>query len=287
MVLTAAYYKDGGIYIDVYNGRTSTSSSQQLSSSSPSFTFSDPDATYPDKGEIIEIGHGQTKTINPYVILDDNGVAEGKFAINGEPSVNTLRVKQNIVFDDLGRLNNEGSAGMHFTDGDIIYYGGGIVKHESLGYEQTVPSYEFRSYNTKTGEETAYADIPESGAGAIWGGKPVIVGAQGLYILDGRQWHTAATRTSAALAATVEGDKLYVVTGSMIETYTLGTDGNGNPAANHEGAEEHGEYFGTVNITHDGDGTTWLMDNLMHKAYAVKGGALEATDCTPADTLNP
>ena len=29
------------------------------------------------------------------------------------------------------------------------------------------------------------------------------------------------------------------------------------------------------------------MDDLFHTAYAVKGGALEPTDCAPADSLNP
>lgn len=286
VVLTAAYYKDGGIYVDIYNGRESTSTMQQLASASPAFSFTDPDATTPGKEPITYIKQGQTYTANPYVIFDADGVAEGKFSIAGEKSVNTLRVKQNIVFDDLGELGNEGSAGLHFTDGDIIYYGGGIIEHESLGYEQTTPSYEFRSYNTETGEETAYADIPEGGAGAIWDGKPVIVGAQGLYILDGGQWRTAALRTEKALAATVDDNMLYAVTTSNIETYTLGLDANGNVTATLDGTAEHGEYLGETAVTHDGDGTTWLMDNLMHTAYAVKGGKLEPTVCEKADSLS-
>ena len=107
----------------------------------------------PTKEPIVYIKKGQTYTANPYVVLDGNGVAEGKFSIAGEQSVNTLRVKQNIVFSDLGQLNNEGSAGLHFTDGDIIYYGGGIESSTSLGYQQTTPSYEFRAYETATGTE--------------------------------------------------------------------------------------------------------------------------------------
>lgn len=287
VVLTAAYYKDGGVYVEIYNGRESTSSMQELTIVGSAFSFTDPDATVPVKDPPKYVGQGKYYTFNPYVILDADGVAEGKFAIAGEQSVNTLRVKQDVVFNDLGQLGNEGSAGLHFTDGNVIYYGGGIIKQTDTGYQQTTPSYEFRSYNTVTGEETAYADIPESGAGAIWDGNPVIVGAEGVYVLDGGQWLTAALRTAPAVAAAVEGNTLYAVTSSAIETYTLGLDSDGNPTATLEGSNEHGEYFGDVAVTHDGDGTTWLMDDLFHTAYAVKGGALEPTDCAPADSLNP
>ena len=218
VVLTAAYYKDGGVYVEIYNGRESTSSMQELTIVGSAFSFTDPDATVPVKDPPKYVGQGKYYTFNPYVILDADGVAEGKFAIAGEQSVNTLRVKQNVVFNDLGQLGNEGSAGLHFTDGNVIYYGGGIIKQTDTGYQQTTPSYEFRSYNTATGEETAYADIPESGAGAVWDGNPVIVGAEGVYVLDGGQWLTAALRTAPAVAAAVEGNTLYAVTSSAIET---------------------------------------------------------------------
>ena len=286
VVLTAAYYKDGGIYVDIYNGRESTSTMQQLASASPAFSFTDPDATTPGKEPITYIKQGQTYTANPYVIFDADGVAEGKFSIAGEKSVNTLRVKQNIVFDDLGELSNEGSAGLHFTDGDIIYYGGGIVEHEDLGYQQTTPSYEFRAYEPLTGTEHRYADIPCQGAGACVNGAPTIAGDGGIYYLSGTSWTPIAQRSGEVLATAAEGDKLYVVTGSTIETYTIGKDGNGNVTATLDGTAEHGEYLGETAVTHDGDGTTWLMDNLMHTAYAVKGGKLEPTVCEKADSLS-
>ena len=286
VVLTAAYYKDGGIYVDIYNGRESTRTMQQLASASPSFSFTDPDATTPTKEPITYVKQGQTYTANPYVILDANGVAEGKFSIAGEPSVNTLRVKQNIVFDDLGELGNEGSAGLHFTDGDIIYYGGGIIEHTELGYQQTTPSYEFRAYETATGTEHRYADIPCQGAGTCIDGTPVIAGDGGIYYLSGTSWTLIAQRSGNVLAVAAEGGKLYVVTGGTIEAYTVGTDGNGNLTATLDGTVEHGEYLTDVAVTHDGDGTTWLMDDLMHTAYAVKGGALEPTVCEKADSLS-
>ena len=122
VVLTAAYYKDGGIYVDIYNGRESTSTMQQLASESAAFSFTDPNASTPQKEPIVYVNKGKTHTANPYVTLDANGVAEGKFSIAGEPSVNTRRVKQNIVYGDLGQRSNEGSADMHITGGDIIYY---------------------------------------------------------------------------------------------------------------------------------------------------------------------
>ena len=287
VVLTAAYYKDGGIYVDIYNGRESTSTMQQLASESAAFSFTDPNASTPQKEPIVYVNKGKTHTANPYVTLDANGVAEGKFSIAGEPSVNTLRVKQNIVYDDLGQLSNEGSAGMHFTDGDIIYYGGGIIERTTLGNEQTTPSYEFRAYDTAAGTEHRYADIPCQGVGACVDGTPVIAGDGGIYRLEGMAWRLLAQRSGEPMAAAAEGDKLYVVTGSTIETYTIGKDADGNATATLDGTAEHGEYFGNVAVTHDGDGTTWLMDDLFHKAYAVKGGALEATLCAPADTLNP
>ena len=88
------------------------------------------------------------------------------------------------------------------------------------------------------------------------------------------------------MAATVDDNMLYAVTTSNIETYTLGLDANGNVTATLDGTAEHGEYLGETAVTHDGDGTTWLMDNLMHTAYAVKGGKLEPTVCEKADSLS-
>ena len=286
VVLTAADYKDGGIYVDIYNGRESTSTMQQLASESAAFTFTDPNATVPTKEPIVYIKKGQTYTAKPYVVLDGSGVAEGKFSIAGEPSVNTLRVKQNIVFSDLGQLNNGGSAGLHFTDGDIIYYGGGIESSTSLGYQETTPSYEFRAYETSTGTEHRYADIPCQGAGACVDGAPVIAGDGGIYRLSGTSWTPIAQRSGEVVAAAADGNKLYVVTGSTIEAYTIGKDDNGNITATLDGTNEHGEYFGEVAVTHDSDGTTWLMDDLMHTAYAVKGGSLEPTVCAKSDSLS-
>ena len=175
VVLTAARFENGGIYVDIYNGRESTSTMQQLASESAAFPFTDPNATVPSKEPIVYIKQGQTYTAHPYVVLDDNGVAEGKFSIAGEPSVNTLRVKQNIVFHELGNMSNQGSANIHFVKDGTIYYGGGIIERTTLGNVSTTPCYEFRSYNTVTGEEKTYADIPEDGAGAIWDGIPLIV----------------------------------------------------------------------------------------------------------------
>ena len=286
VVLTAAYYKDGGIFVDIYNGRDSESASQELTTSSPAFSFTDPEASSPVKAPIIYVKKGETYTANPYVILDGDGTAEGKFSIAGEPSANTLRIKQNPVFSELGKLGNEGSAGIHFADGNLIYYGGGIISHTSLGYEQTVASYEFRSYDTATGEEKVYADIPEGGAAACWKGTPVLAGASGIYVLTGGEWRTIALRSGNALAAAVEGDKLYIVTDSDIETYTLAVDDEGNTTAAHDGTAGHGGHFGETATTTDGNGTTWLLDNLYRKAYAITGGALIATECTPADSLN-
>lgn len=287
VVLTSAYYENGGIYVEIYNGRESTSSTQQLASASPSFTFTDPNATVPTKEPIVYVKQGETYKANPYIVLNTDGVAEGKFSIGGEQSVNTLRVSQNVVFADMGELDNSDSAGIHFTDGNLIYYGGGIIEHTSLGYEQTVPCYEFRSYNPETGEERAYADIPEGTAGACWQGVPIVVGSEGIYSLDGGAWRTIAVRTGTAVAAAVEGNTLYVVTGSATETYALGQDADGNLTATLDDSKEHGLYFGNVTVTHDDDGTTWLMDDLYCNAYAVKQGVLEATECTPADSLNP
>lgn len=286
VVLTAAYYKDGGIYVDIYNGRESTSTMQQLASASPAFSFTDPDATTPGKEPITYVKQGQTYTANPYVIFDADGVAEGKFSIGGEQSVNTLRVKQNIIFEDLGKLGNEGSAGLHFTDGDIIYYGGGIVKHESLGYEQTVQSREFRSYNTATGEEKVYADILESGPGGVWNGKPLIVGSTGIYLYINGGWYPITEHNMKAIAAEINNNTLYIVTNHRLETYTIKEEDGGFINAILSSSGDHGISFGDVDITHDGDGGTWILDNTAKTAYAVKGGMLLPTVCEKSDSLS-
>lgn len=286
VVLTAARYENGGIYVDIYNGRESTSTMQQLASESAAFPFTDPNASTPSKEPIVYIKKGQTYTANPYVVLNADGVAEGKFSIAGEASVNTLRVKQNIVFHDLDDLANEGSANIHFTDGSTIYYGGGIMERTTLGNVSTTPCYDFRSYNTATGEEKTYADIPEDGAGAMWDGMPLIVGPSGIYSLSGGKWHTAALRSATPLAASVEGNSLYVVTADNIETYALAYDGNGNMTATPEGTTAHGQYFAEPTVTSDGNGTTWLLDDLFHRAHALSGGTLRTTDCTPTDSLS-
>lgn len=128
VVLTSACYRDGKVYVKIYNGRSSESSMQQLGTvSGSSFSFTDPDATYPEKEPIVYIKKGQEYEVCPYVILNADGEAKGKFSIAGEASVNTLRVKQNIVYKELGKLGNSGSATTHFTDGTTIYMGGGIV----------------------------------------------------------------------------------------------------------------------------------------------------------------
>lgn len=285
VVLTAAYYRDGGIYVDIYNGRASDGTMQRLGSASQSFTFVDPNADVPTKEPIVYINRGETYTASPYVVFDDNGVAEGKFTIDGEPSVNTLRVSQNIVFNDLGQLGNEGSAAIHFTDGAVIYYGGGIIEHTNLGYEQTIPSYEFRAYDTSTGEEHRYADIPCGGAGVSMGGTPVIAGDGGIYYLSGKSWLPIAQRAGNVVAAAAGDNMLYVVTDGNIETYAMGRDQNGDLTATLEGTVAHDASFGNVAVTHDSDGTTWIMDNLMSTAYAVKDGALEATKCAKTDSL--
>lgn len=286
VVLTGAYFKDGNIYVDIYNGRNSESSMQELTTASAAFSFTDPNATSPSKAPIIYVKRGETYTACPYVIFDDNGLAEGKFSIAGEKSVNTLRVKQNIVFNELGTIGNEGSAAIHFTDGNLIYYGGGIISHTSLGYEQTTPSYEFRSYNTETGEEKAYANIPESGAAACWNGMPVLAGGEGVYILTGNAWFKVATRSGKVIAAATDGDKLYAVTDNSIETYTLDQSSDGNLSATPEGTVSHGQSLGSTTTTTDGNGTTWILDNTSLKAYAINDGKLESTTCSASNTPN-
>lgn len=286
VVLTAARFENGGIYVDIYNGRESTSTMQQLASESAAFPFTDPNATVPSKEPIVYIKQGQTYTAHPYVVLDDNGVAEGKFSIAGEPSVNTLRVKQNIVFHELGNMSNQGSANIHFVKDGTIYYGGGIIERTTLGNVSTTPCYEFRSYNTVTGEEKTYADIPEDGAGAIWDGIPLIVGPSGIYSLAGNNWHTVALRSADPLAASVEGNNLYVVTATDIEAYTLAYDGEGNVTATPGATTAHGQYFAELKVTSDGNGTTWLLDDLFHRAHSLSGGTLHTTNCTPTDSLS-
>lgn len=286
VVLTEAYLKDGSIYVDIYNGRDSESSFQELATASSAFSFTDPNATTPGKAPIIYVKKGQTYTANPYVIFDENGVAEGKFSIAGEQSVNTLSIRQNIIFNELGNLNNQGSASIHFTDGNIIYYGGGIVSHISTGYEQTVPCYEFRSYNTVTGEEKKYTDIPEDGAASCWNGTPVLAGKEGIYILTSETWQKVTSRNGKVIAAAVNANQLYVVTESEIETYTLSNSSDGKLTANLDATTRHGETFGNTTTTTDENGTTWILDNISNKAYAINGAELEATTCTSNDALN-
>lgn len=286
VVLTEAYFENGGIFVNIYNGRDSESSFQELATASPAFSFTDPNASSPTKAPIIYVKKGETYKANPYVIFDENGLAEGKFSIAGEESVNKLRIKQNVVFKELGSLNNEGSAAIHFTVGDVIYYGGGIISHTSLGYEQTTLSYEFRSYNTATGEEKTYADIPESGAGTSWRGVPVLVGAEGVYILSTGKWQKVASRSDKAIAAATDGDKLYAVTAQSVDTYTLAKNSDGNITAALDGTNRHGETFNSTSTTTDGNGTTWILDNQSNKAYAISGGVLEPTTCPANNSLN-
>lgn len=59
VVLTSACYRDGKVYVKIYNGRSSESSMQQLGIvSGSSFSFTDPDATYPEKEPIVYIRSG-------------------------------------------------------------------------------------------------------------------------------------------------------------------------------------------------------------------------------------
>lgn len=286
VVLTEAYYSDGNVYVKIYNGRQSSSTMQQLDVVAGSdFSFSNPDALFPDKAPIVYIGQGEEYTANPYVLLDGNGLAEGKFSIAGEASVNTLRVKQNVVCTEMGQLGNEGSASMHFTDGSIIYYGGGIVRETDLGMGEHTYSTEFRSYDTATGDEMSYADIPEEGAGFCWGGTPFIIGGSAVYRLSGGNWHVVTTRSGEVLAAAVYGDEVYVVTRDAVLTYTLGTDDMGIVAMTESGSKPHGVYFNDVKHTTSDDGTVWLLDDMSHAAHRISDGGIESFDCQPVDSL--
>lgn len=286
VVLTEAYYSDGNVYVKIYNGRESSSSMQQLDIVAGSdFSFTDPDALYPGKAPIVYIGQGEDYLANPYVLLDGNGMAEGKFSIAGEPSVNTLRVKQNIVCTEMGQLGNEGSATLHFTDGSTIYYGGGIVKDTDLGLGEHVYSTEFRSYDTATGEEKQYADIPDTGAGFCWDGAPFIIGESAVYRLSDDEWSVVTSRSGAVLAAAIDGNEVYAVTPDAVQTYVLDTDDNGVVTMSETASAPHGVYFNDVKVTTDDDGATWLLDDMSHAAHRVADGSLETFDCQPADTL--
>ena len=117
------------------------------------------------------------------------------------------------------------------------------------------------------------------------GGTPVIAGDGGIYYLSGKSWLPIAQRAGNGVAAAAGDNMLYVVTDGNIETYAMGRDQNGYLTATLEGTVAHDASFGNVAVTHDSDGTTWIMDNLMSTAYAVKDGALEATKCAKTDSL--
>lgn len=287
VVLTSAYYKDGKVYVKIYNGRSSESSMQQLGIVSGSnFSFVNPDATYPEKEPIVYIKKGQEYEACPYVILNADGEAKGKFSIAGEASVNTLRVKQNIVHKELGSLGNSGSATTHFTDGTIIYMGGGIVEKTNLGYEQTITTNELRSYDTATGNEKTYADMPVNGAGFCWSGTPFIIGNGGIFYLHNGQWSLAATHSGEVMAAGVKDNMLYAVTSTDICAYMLDKDSNGNISATADGSKAHGMTFSeNTRTTSDGNGNTWLLDNTYRTACMISDNALTSQRCIPADSL--
>lgn len=286
VVLTEAYYSDGNVFVKIYNGRESSSTMQQLDLVAGSdFSFTDPDALYPGKAPIVYVGQGEEYLANPYVRLGEDGVAEGKFSIAGDPSVNTLRVKQNIVCTEMGQLGNEGSAAMHFTDGNVIYYGGGIVRETDLGMGEHTYSTEFRSYDTATGDEMSYADIPEEGAGFCWGGTPFIIGGSAVYRLSGGNWYVVTTRNGEVMAAAVYGDEVYAVTRDAVLTYTLGTDDMGIVTMTESGSKPHGVYFNDVKHTTSDDGTVWLLDDMSHAAHRIADGGIETFDCQPVDSL--
>lgn len=287
VVLTSACYRDGKVYVKIYNGRSSESSMQQLGTvSGSSFSFTDPDAPYPEKEPIVYIKKGQEYEACPYVILNADGEAKGKFSIAGEASVNTLRVKQNIVYKELGELGNSGSATTHFTDGTTIYMGGGIVEKTNLGYEQTVTTNELRSYDTATGAEKTYADMPVSGQGACWNGTPVIIGDGGIYYLASGKWNLAATHNGEVKAVNISANIVYAVTDTHICAYRLDKDSNGNITATADGKTAHGTTFGeSTRATSDGRGSTWLLDDSRHTAYMIDGNKLTAQRCAPADSL--
>lgn len=287
VVLTSACYRDGKVYVKIYNGRSSESSMQQLGVVSGSnFSFVNPDATYPEKEPIVYIKKGQEYEACPYVILNADGEAKGKFSIAGEASVNTLRVKLNIVYKELGSLGNSGSATTHFTDGTTIYMGGGIVEKTNLGYEQTITTNELRSYDTATGAEKTYADMPVCGAGVCWNGTPIIIGDGGIYYLAAGKWNLAAAHTGEVTGAGIKDNIIYAVTGSNICTYVLDKDSNGDITATADGTTAHGMTFGeSTRNTSDGKGNTWLMDDSRRTAYMIDGNKLTAQRCTPADSL--
>lgn len=287
VVLTSAFYKDGKVYVRIYNGRQSESSMQQLGIVQGSdFSFTDPTASYPGKEPIVYIKKGEEHEACPYVTLNAEGEAKGKFSISGEASVNTLRVKQNIVHRERGDLGNSGSATVHFTDGDIIYLGGGTVEKTSLGYEQHIKTNELRSYNTATGEEKAYADMPCEGQGFCWNGMPFIIGDNGIYYLNGGKWSLAAARSGKVFAATVKENTAYAVGSDAVCSYTLKQEGDGKVTVTDNGASQHGMTFSEdIRTTSDGTGTTWLLDDSYRTAYSINGNELAEQRCVPADTL--
>lgn len=287
VVLTSACYRDGKVYVKIYNGRSSESSMQQLGIVSGSnFSFTNPDAIYPEKEPIVYIKKGQEYEACPYVILNENGEAKGKFSIADEASVNTLRVKQNIVYKELGNLGNSGSATTHFTDGTMIYMGGGIVEKTNLGYEQTVTTNELRSYDTATATEKTYPDMPVSGQGACWNGTPIIIGDGGIYYLAAGKWNLASTHNGEVKAVDINDNIIHAVTGGYICTYILDRDNNGNITATADGNTVHGITFGeNTRTTSDGKGNTWLLDDSRHTAYMIDGNKLTPQVCAPADSL--
>lgn len=286
VVLTSASFRDGKVYVKIYNGRQSESNMQQLSIVSGSdFSFTNPDAIYPEKEPIIYIKKGQEYEACPYVLLDDNGEARGKFAIAGETSVNTLRVKQATLYKELGTLGNNGSATTHFTDGTTIYFGGGIVEKTNLGYEQTTTTNELRSYDTASGTEQTYADMPLNGAGACWNGTPVLIGDGGIYYLDGQKWHHAATHSGEVKAVAIKDNMIYAVADNKIYVYRLDIDSSGNITATAGGNHEHGITFSDMTrVTSDGNGNTWLLDDNSRTAHMIDRNKLNTQHCMPADT---
>lgn len=287
---TELYYDEGKIYFTIYNGRESTSSYQELTAvNGYDMKMSKPytGSGRPPKEPITYIKSGEYMTIAPYIAWNESGEMKGKFAIAGEQTVNTLVVRQNKIFNRYENLQNEGDVSVHFTAGNMLYYGGGISRKDELagsdlGNGNTITSDDFWCYNTQTNESQALPSLPAGAtAGFVFDNTICIIAEKTLYALNGNSWVPVQNFTDDVWAAQINANNLTLIEDSKTSCYNIAKSNNELVLEIKDEYQHSFELSG--NVTTDEKGNIWMMDNEQNSFYSIKDNRLEQT-VVPTDS---
>lgn len=245
----------------------------------------------PPKYPPVEIEAGEYYTFTPYVNINDEGIMRGKFAIGGQEAINTLVVNQKNIMRELGELDNLGSCDVHFSDGNRIFFGGGLIEQDPFNPmgEGNQPAYDLAVYDIESNTETSLPNLPSwRGFGFVWKDRVFILCESILYMLDNDNWKQVAQTAENVRGIKAEDKQLYVVTQDATITYNIEMpNGSDVPELKRDTSSVHNEIItdGAV-YTSDENNDLWIIDNNRNRFYKLQDGALIAskTDSTSIGT---